>query len=91
MFAKFLPEKLNQAAAMAGFFLAHAFKHRGRGGIVLPETFGKIGVHALVFLFQSNGQSQDFALGQFMKLLHGELAYLSMQFGDNHRAQMADR
>ena len=65
---------------MSGLFLAHAFKHRRGRGIVLPQTFGEIGVDALVFFFQRNGQSQNFAFGEFVELLHDAIAYLPRGF-----------
>ncbi len=75
-------EQFDQAPAVARLFLAHALEHRRRCGIVLPQALGKVGIDALIFFFQRNGQSQNFAFRQLVKLLHGELAYLYACVGD---------
>ena len=54
----------------AGFLLAHAVEDRGRGGEILPQTFGVIGVDALVFFFQSDRQRQNLALGEAVEGPH---------------------
>jgi len=77
VFAKLLAIEFDQSPPVAGFLFPHTFEHGGRCGVVLAQSFGKIRVHALVFFFQRNGQSQHFAFRKFLKLLHGDLAYLS--------------
>src|SRR5580692_8837520 len=76
MFAKLLAEEFDQPPAVPRFLLAHPLKHcRGRG-VIRPQPFGKIRVYPLIFFFQRNRQSQNFAFREFLKLLHGDLAYL---------------
>ena len=77
VFTELLLVEFDQAPAVTRFFLAHAFKHRRRSGIILSQPFGKVGVDALVFFLQSNGQREHFAFRKFLKLLHGDIAYLS--------------
>ena len=62
--------KLEQSMAVARLLLAHAFEHLGRSGIILPQSFGKIGVNTRVFLFQLNRQRQNFLLGEALKISH---------------------
>ena len=68
--AEFLVKQLDQAAAMAGFLFAHAFEDRGGGGKVLAQALGVIGVDALVFFFERNGQGQDLAFRQAVEAAH---------------------
>src|ERR1700730_1642131 len=82
MLAKLLFEKLDQSAAMPRFLFAHALEHGRRSGIILAQTFGKVGVHAFVFFFQRDGESQHFAFAEFVKLFHAALAYLPEHGGD---------
>ena len=70
VFAELLAVQLDQPAAVAGFLLAHPLEHRGRGREVLAQPVRVVGVDALVFLLQGDGQRQHFALGKIVKVPH---------------------
>src|SRR5450631_1664198 len=55
-----LPIRLDESSTMARFVAAHSVKHRSRGGEILLEAFGKIGVNPLVLFFKRNSQRQSF-------------------------------
>ena len=63
-------KQLDQAAPVAGFLLAHAVEHGGRTGKIVAQALGEIGVDALVFFFQRDGQGEHFPLGQAFKTAH---------------------
>ena len=48
--------------AMIGLFDPHSIEDGGRGGEVPAQAFAKIGVDALIFFLEGDGQSQDFPL-----------------------------
>jgi hypothetical protein len=68
--SEFLLIKLDQAAPMGRLFFPHLFKNGGCSGKVLPETFGKIGVNAFVFLFQRYGERENLPFGKAVKAAH---------------------
>ena len=61
VFPEFLPEKLDQTAAMPRFLLAHPVENRRGAREILTKAFGVVGVHAFVFLLKRNRQGQNFA------------------------------
>src|ERR1700722_9209637 len=68
---------------MPRLFFPHAVKHRGGRGVVRPQAFSKIGIDALIFLLQGNGEGQNFAFGQLFELFHDAIAYRPAWGGDN--------
>ena len=66
----FCAKQLDQAAAVPGFLLLHAFEDGGGRGELFPQTVGEVGVDALVFLFQRYRQRQDFAFGEAVEIAH---------------------
>ena len=81
--AELLLEQFEQPPPVSRFLLAHAFKHRCGCRIVLPQPFGKVSVYALVFFFQTNCQSKNFAFRKIFELFHVAIAYLPAQVRDN--------
>jgi hypothetical protein len=77
MLTEFGAEQLNQPAAVPGLFLAHALKDLGSLRKILPESFGQIRIDALIFLFESDGQRQNFSFREAVKILHHDLQMIS--------------
>ena len=70
MVAELAFEQVGQALAMGRFLGAHAFQDLGRGRERFPQAVGEIGIDPLVFLFQGDGEGQDFRLAEFRKSFH---------------------
>ena len=66
-------KQLHEPAPVAGLLVAHAFEDGGGGGVVFAQAVDEIGVDALVFLFQGDGQGEDFALGEAVECAHKRL------------------
>ena len=62
--------KFQQAVAMAVLFAAHGAEFFGLFGIIGLQAVGEILVDAGVFLFQRNGQREDFLFGQAVECFH---------------------
>ena len=60
---------------MAGFLGAHAIEDGRRGGEGLPQAFGVVGVDALILFFEGDGQSENLAFGEAVKVFHNYLSY----------------
>ncbi len=85
--AEFLAGEFNQPPPVPGLLLAHGLEHFGGGGIVLPQSLGEVGIHALVFFLQRNCKGEHFTFGEIVKLLHGALAYLPGRADDKPQAR----
>ena len=69
--AELLLIKLDQAAAMIAFLAGHFGEDVGRGGVVLAQTLGDVGVDTAVLFLVGNGQREDLALGEIGEVTHG--------------------
>ena len=70
MIAELLLVKFEEPMPMLRLLLPHSFEHLGRSGIILPQSFGEIGVDTCVFFFQLNRKRQNFALAEALKVSH---------------------
>jgi hypothetical protein len=68
--AELLVKQLDQAAAMAGFLLAHAVEDRGRCRKLFAQALGIFRIDALVIFLQGNCQRQDLALRETIEAFH---------------------
>ena len=68
--AEFLFVEFKQSPSVVAFFVAHLLEDRGRGRELLPQAFGVVGVDALVFFFEGDGQRQDLAFGKAVESSH---------------------
>src|SRR3989449_2276956 len=82
---KFLLVEFNQTTAVSRLFLSHAVEHRSGRGKILAQSFGKICIHALVFFFQRNGQSENLAFRQLVEVLHGAIRLPMCRLGSKPR------
>lgn len=57
-----LPVDFDQTPSMFRLFVPHALKDGGGCGIVLAQSLEKVGIDALVFLFERDGQSEYLSL-----------------------------
>ena len=62
--------QFDEAAAVAGLLLPHAFEHLGGGRIIFAKAVGEIAVDALVFFFQGNGKGENLAFGEAFETTH---------------------
>src|SRR5277367_2156643 len=58
---------------MSGFLFAHSVKDFRGGCEILPQTFGVLGVNALVFLFERNSQGQNLTFGKAVEIAHASI------------------
>ena len=91
VFAEFLTEQLEQAAAMSGFLFAHSVKDFGGRRKVLAQAFGVLGVNALVFLFERNSQSQDLTFRKAVEVAHGSMISSSQARFSSAQAEQKPR
>src|SRR4051794_35701125 len=54
---------------MGRLFHLHLVEHRGAGRVALAESVRKLTVNAAVFLFERDGEREDFRFGQVAKIL----------------------
>src|SRR6266852_2698020 len=71
--------------AVSRLFLSHAVEHRSRRRKILAQSFGKVCIHALVFFFQRNGQSENLAFRQLVEVLHGAIRLPMRRLGSKTR------
>lgn len=56
---------------MLVFLLRHLLEHFGAGGIVVLKFIGVVRIDAPILLFIRDGESEDFAFGEFGEIPHG--------------------
>src|SRR5215471_2144556 len=74
---------LDQTVAMTGFFLAHAVKQRRGGREILPQSLCVVGVDALVFFFEGDGQRKNLALTETFKGSQHSLSFPNLKLKED--------
>lgn len=57
--AKLLLIEFDQTTAVARLFPSHALEHCGRSGIILTQSFEKVGIDPLIFFFQRSPKRES--------------------------------
>jgi hypothetical protein len=69
--AEFLPVDLDQPAAVSVLFARHLGEHLGRGGVIVLQPLGVVGIDASVLFLERDGDGENLLLGQVGKSFHG--------------------
>ena len=88
--AELLAVEFEQALAVLALFLGHLGEDIGTGRIVRPQTFGDIGVDAVVLFLVGDRQGEDLPLGQVGEVAHAApmwpMSGLGQEAGATRRA-----
>jgi hypothetical protein len=67
--AESLPVHVDEHLPVARFLGLHLIKRFCRRRVTFPQSVGEIAVNAAVFLFQLNGERQDFPLAEVLEII----------------------